>query len=100
MAVMAQWRPFAIAPQKLASYAGTYTGGRVVALENGALTFRRVAERPPRPLLAVDDSTFVLTDISITFRRGANGATEMVQNLPDGPFVLRREGDVPAQLGR
>ncbi|HUR00180.1 MAG TPA: S41 family peptidase [Gemmatimonadaceae bacterium] len=100
MTVLAQWRPVAIAPQTLASYTGTYAGGRVVALENGALVFRRVAARPPRPLLPVDDSTFVLTDISVSFRRGANGAMEMVQHLPDGPFVLPREGDVPAQLGR
>jgi hypothetical protein len=100
MEAVARAHPVTVAAAKLASYTGTYTGGRVVTLENGALVFRRMAARPPRPLLAVDDSTFVLTDIDITFRQGSNGVMEMVQHLPDGPFVLRREGDVPAELGR
>jgi retinol-binding protein 3 len=98
MEALARWHPPAVSQQTLTSYTGTYTGGRVVALENGALVFRRDASRPPRPLLAVDDSTFVLSDIDIVFRRGANGVMVMEQHLPDGPFVLPRVGDVPAEL--
>lgn len=99
MAVRAQAHPVSIPVQILSEYAGTYEGGRVVSLEGGALTFRRNASRPPRPLIAVNDSTFVLTDIELTFRHASGGAIQMVQHLPDGSqVVLRREGDVPREL--
>lgn len=58
-----------------------------------------MASRPPRPLITVIDSTFVLNELEVTFRRGDGGAIQMVQHLPDGAqFVLRREGDVPREL--
>ncbi len=65
----------------------------------GTLTFRRAASRPPRALIAVNDSTFVLNELEMTFRRASDGSIQMVQLLPDGAvFVLKREGDVPREL--
>lgn len=99
MGVLAQAHPPAIPISTLTGYTGTYDGGRVLSLENGTLTFRRNASRPPRMLIAVNDSTFVLADLEITFRRAGDGAIQMVQHLADGSqFVLRREGDVPREL--
>jgi hypothetical protein len=99
MGVTAQANPPAISAETLSGYAGTYEGGRVISLDRGALSFRRFASRPPRILTAVNDSTFVLNELEITFRRASGGAIQMVQHLPDGSvFVLRREGDVPGEL--
>lgn len=99
MGVLGQAHPRVISISTLTAYTGTYDGGRVVSLENGTLIFRRNATRPSRPLIAVNDSTFVLADLEITFRRASDGAMQMVQHLADGSqFVLRREGDVPREL--
>jgi C-terminal processing protease CtpA/Prc len=100
LAVAAQANPHVIPAQALASYAGTYEGGRVIAIENGALLYRRDASRPPRPMVAVNDTTFVLNyAIQITFERGTDGSLRMVQHLADGSvFVTPRVGDVPTEL--
>jgi hypothetical protein len=99
MGVRAQSNPPAISAETMVRYAGTYEGGRVIALERGALTFRRFASRPPRALIAVNDSTFVLNELEMTFRRASDGSIQMVQHLPDGAvFVLKREGDLPPEL--
>jgi retinol-binding protein 3 len=99
-AIRAETHPYAVPAATLASYTGTYEGGRVVSLEDGKAFFRRPASRPPRPLLPVNDSTFVLSDIEISFVRNASGVMQMVQHLNDGSqLVLARTGDVPNQLG-
>jgi hypothetical protein len=100
LAVDAQAHPRTVPAKALASYAGTYEGGRVIALENGALTYRRDGSRPPRPMIAISDSAFVLNSaIRVAFERDANGAMRMVQTLADGSlFVIPRVGDVPGEL--
>ena len=100
MSVDAQSHPHVVPAQTLASYAGTYEGGRVIVLENGTLTYRRDASRPPRPMVAVSDSTFVLNSaIQVAFERDANGALRMVQTLADGSlFTIPRIGDIPGEL--
>ncbi|MEO8335703.1 MAG: hypothetical protein ABI664_12065 [bacterium] len=73
----------------------------MIALENGTLQYRRDAGRPPRPLVAVTDTTFVLNAaaIPITFERDASGTMRMVQRLADGSlFVIPRVGDVVGEL--
>ena len=88
-----------VPPSTLKPYTGTYEGGRVVALQDGALVFRRNATRPPRPLTALNDSTFALDAFTVTFRRGPDGMMQMVQQPPDGPsFTLPRVAVVPAEL--
>jgi hypothetical protein len=84
----------------LSSYAGTYEGGRVVTVESGALVFRRDAARPPRNLVPLNDSTFVLNNtVEVTFGRRADGVMQLVQHLPDGVlFALPRLGDAPSDL--
>jgi len=98
--VDANAHPRVVAAQTLASYAGTYEGGRVIALENGALTYRRDGSRPPRPMIAISDSAFVLNSaIRVAFERAENGAMRMVQTLADGSlFTIPRIGDVPGEL--
>ncbi len=99
MGVDAQAHLRVVAAQTLASYAGTYEGGRVVAVENGGLAFRRDAGRPPRPMIAVNDSTFILNSATqVTFERGSNGM-RMLQRLADGSlFAIPRVGEVPVDL--
>jgi hypothetical protein len=100
LAVSAMAHPHVVALRTLASYAGTYEGGRVIALDDGVLVYRRDAMRPPRAMIAVNDTTFVLNNaIQITFERGADGEVRMVQHLADGTlFASRRVGDVPGEL--
>ncbi|MDB4892650.1 MAG: peptidase [Gemmatimonadetes bacterium] len=100
VSVEAQAHPHAVAGKALVSYTGTYEGGRVIALEGGTLVYRRDASRPPRALVAVNDSTFVLNNaIQVTFERDASGTMRMVQRLADGSlFVIPRLGDVPGEL--
>jgi hypothetical protein len=100
LSVEAQAHPRTVPATALASYAGTYEGGRVIALENGTLLYRRDASRPPRALVAVNDSTFVLNNaIQVTFERDASGSMRMVQRLADGSlFAIPRLGDVPGEL--
>jgi hypothetical protein len=100
VSVDAQAHPRTIPANALASYAGTYEGGRVIALDNGALVYRREASRPPRTLVAVNDSTFVLNAaIQVAFERDASGTMRMVQRLADGSlFAMPRVGDVPGEL--
>lgn len=98
-AVLAAAQPRAVPAATLAGYTGTYEGNRVVTVENGGLMFRRSAERPPRELVALDDSTFVLDNVAISFEHDTNGGVRMVQHLPDGRlFPLRRIGEVPAAV--
>ncbi|MFN2637988.1 MAG: S41 family peptidase [Gemmatimonadaceae bacterium] len=96
LAVTLQAHPRSVPVATLATYTGMYEGDRVVSMQDGGLTFRRPASRPPRPLLAVDDSTFVLSDIKVSFRRGPSGQMQMVQHLNDGSdFVIARLSAVP-----
>ena len=91
--------PHIVPATTLAALAGTYEGGRIIAVEGGRLTFRRDASRPPRGMVAVDDSTFVLGgNLRVRFERTRDG-TNMVQQLADGSlFTTRRTGDVPGDL--
>ena len=96
---LAEEHPRIVPASRLSGYTGTYEGGRVVALEDGALVFRRSATRPPRPLTALTDSTFALDTYVIVFGRTPDGGRQMVQQPPDGaPFTLRRVGTVPAGI--
>jgi hypothetical protein len=96
---LAEEHPPVVSAATLGSYTGTYEGGRVVALEAGALVFRRNATRPPRPLIALNDSTFALGMYLINFGRNSAGDRQMVQQPPDGaPFTLPRIGGVPQDL--
>jgi hypothetical protein len=99
LSVDALAHPRVVAAQTLASYAGTYEGGRVIALENGALVYRRDAGRPPRAMVAVNDSTFILNSaIQVVFERDTSGM-RMVQKLADGSlFAIPRIGEVPGEL--
>ncbi|MEO5813773.1 MAG: S41 family peptidase [Gemmatimonadaceae bacterium] len=100
LSVDATAHPRVVSAQTLAAYAGTYEGGRVIAVENGALMYRRDAERPPRAMVAVNDSTFVLNSaIQVAFERDASGGMRMVQRLADGSlFWIPRTGDVSGEL--
>jgi hypothetical protein len=100
VSVDAQAHPHTVAAKALASYTGTYEGGRVIALEGGTLLYRRDASRPPRALVAVNDSTFVLNNaIQVAFERDTSGTMRMVQRLADGSlFVIPRLGDVAGEL--
>ncbi|MEP6731254.1 MAG: hypothetical protein ABJE10_11475 [bacterium] len=66
------------------------------------LVHRRDAMRPPRALVAVNDTTFVLNNtIQLTFEHGADGTVRLVQHLADGStFVSPRIGDVPSDLAK
>jgi C-terminal processing protease CtpA/Prc len=97
--VSAQARLVRVDAATLARYVGTYEGERVVSVENDALVFRRDPSRPPRAMIAVDDSTFVLGALRVTFGAGADGAPQMVQHFADGTtFAMRRTGGVPREL--
>ena len=100
LAVGALAHPYVVAARTLASYAGTYEGGRVITVDHDVLVYRRDATRPPRAMIAVNDSTFVLNNaIQITFERGTDGGVRMVQHLADGTlFTSPRVGDVPSEL--
>jgi hypothetical protein len=96
---LAEAQPIAVVAPTLAAYTGLYEGGRVVTVEDGTLVFRRAAARPPRAFVALNDSTFVLDTIEVTFGRRPDGVMQMTQHLPDGGlFVLPRRGDAPAGL--
>jgi hypothetical protein len=96
---LAEEHPRSVPASTLGRYTGTYAGGRVVALEAGALVFRRSAGRPPRPLTALNDSTFALDNFVIIFGHTPDGGRQMVQQPPDGaPFTLPRVGAVPGDL--
>ena len=64
------------------------------------LVYRRDAARPPRPLVAVNDTTFILNgNLRITFERAANGQMRMVQHLADGSrFATPRTGEVAGEV--
>jgi hypothetical protein len=100
LAAGAQAHPHRVPAQMLASYAGTYEGGRVIAADRDVLLYRRDATRPPRAMVTVNDTTFVLNNaIQITFERGADGGVRMVQHLADGSvFALSKVGGVPSEL--
>jgi hypothetical protein len=94
--VDANAHPRVVAAQTLASYAGTYEGGRVIALENGALTYRRDGSRPPRPMIAISDSAFVLNSAirrrvrASRERRDAHGADTRGRIAVHDPAHRRR----------
>lgn len=97
--VAAQAHPHNAPPTTLARYAGAYEGERVITVVDGALVFRRDASRPPRPMITVDDSTFVLGALRIAFAPGPDGVMRMMQHFADGStFAMRRTGDAPGEL--
>lgn len=99
--ILAQARPHVVPLATLRQFTGTYEGGRVVALDSGALVFRRLADRPPRPLVALSDTTFVLDENLITFRRVSDGTMQMMLLPPDRPEqIMPRTAAVPSDLGQ
>ena len=95
--------PVAVAPERLATYAGTYHLGRsrlvTVVLENGALT-ARMPDAPPLTLEPRSETTFVASPIGteVAFERDASGR---VTGLTVGPQRAPRVDRVrpsPAEL--
>lgn len=99
--VLAQAHPHVVSPATLRQFTGTYEGGRVVALDSAGFVFRRLADRPPRALVALSDTTFVLDENLITFRRVSDGTVQMLLLPPDGPQqILPRTAAVPSDLAQ
>lgn len=97
--VLAAANPYKAAVATLQGYAGTYEGGRVVAVEDGVLTLRRNAGRPPHAFVATSDSTFILDGVlPVSFEQAADGV-RMVQRPGNGsPQVIKRVGPVSEEL--
>ena len=81
----------------LARYVGAYEGDRITSIAAGALVFRRKPTRPRRPMIAVDDSTFVLG----TLAAGPDGGMQMVQHFADRTtFTMWRTGGEADELAQ
>lgn len=100
-AVLAQLHPHRAPPRTLASYVGAYQGGRLITLANGALSYRRNAVSPPRPLIALNDSVFVFenassNDVDVVFSHGSDQRVRLsVNSVAFPPLTLARIGNVP-----
>jgi retinol-binding protein 3 len=82
--VEAQASPRTVKANTLASYAGEYEGGRVVALDGKTLTYSPRPGAPPDPLVALTDSTFAFNGVfRLTFER-EGGRLRLRATPPEG----------------
>jgi CubicO group peptidase (beta-lactamase class C family) len=95
--------PVAVAPERLAGYAGTYRLGRsrlvTVVLENGALA-ARMPDAPPVTLEPRSETTFVALPIGteIAFERDASGRATALTVGPQRAPRVDRVSPSPAEL--
>ena len=84
--VTARANPHRVAPALLARYVGTY-GQRTLTVRDGGLVFRRIPY-PPRPLIALNDSTFSLATLErVTVENARAGKPRLVLVQSEGDTV-------------
>jgi hypothetical protein len=83
--VGAQTHPPVIAPALLASYVGTYEGGRRVSLAGERLIYEAAPGAPREALIPISESTFVLpSGLRFVFERDGRSATQLRIVTQDG----------------
>ena len=93
--VTARANPHRVVPALLARYVGTY-GQRTLTVRDGGLVFRRIPY-PPRPLIALNDSTFSLATLErVTVENARAGKPRLVLVRTEGDTV-RSERTGPAR---
>jgi hypothetical protein len=84
-AIEAQALPRSVPAATLASYAGTYAGGRTVALDGSVLTYSPRPGAPPEPLIPLGSSTFAFNSVfRLTFDRDGDGRVRLRAAPPEG----------------
>ncbi len=91
----ARAHPHRVPAALLARYVGSY-GERMLTVKHGGLVFRRVPY-PPRPLIAIDDSTFSMETLErVTVENARVGTPRLVLVRSEGDTV-RAERTGPAR---
>lgn len=81
--VGAQARPVAVAADRLATYLGRYTEGRVVTAEGGRLYYRSGPDAPRRELVPLGENRFAIGSASrVEFAPGEGGRTRLRLTAP------------------
>jgi hypothetical protein len=68
--VEAQANPRTVPIATLRTYVGEYDGGRTIALDGSQLTYSARPGFPPDPIVALNDTTFAVGALRLTFERG------------------------------
>jgi hypothetical protein len=93
--ITARAHPHRVPAALLARYVGSY-GERTLTVKHGGLVFRRIPY-PPRPLIAIDDSTFSMETLErVTVENARAGKPRLVLVRSEGDTV-RSERTGPAR---
>jgi hypothetical protein len=89
----AQVTPKRVAPGLMASYVGTYEGGRTVVMLDAALMYAPRPGAPPDRLVPLGDDTFGLGSTRFVFEREGGRVARLRLRFPDGgSLVFARAG--------
>ena len=88
--VEAQASPHVVAAATLASYAGEYEGGRLVAVDAGRVMYTARPGAPPEPLVPLTDSTFAFGAVRLSFERDADRVRLRIAPVEGEALTYRR----------
>lgn len=78
----AQLHPRVVAAKTLASYAGTYAGGRAITVTGDKLAYSPRPGAPADTLVALSDSLFASAEKRVAFERSADGTLKLRLSSP------------------